>query len=877
MKKMVITTITVFCFVSVALSQMKLEPLGISPRDADRDTTDIFDRAYNGLLNVGVETKMYFKGHLRGAALSGATWSLNAPIGSQATIGTPTVVDTSTEVVAFIPDVEGTYTITFTSDTNSVSLVFNAGTYVGASSGATSCEQCHNDKFVAWQGTGHYSFFEEKMTSPGYYASYCIKCHNTGYDANASNNGFDDRTQFVSIYGVDTTFVFPSAADLYDYYGSPDSLRYPGVWDSLLVFFPNSMELARIQCETCHGPGSAHSGNTADARIVSTLSVDNCALCHDAGTHHVYPEQWDYSGHANVPPYPAGTRTTCRGCHNGAQFIQYVNGEPITVQPPTNITCATCHDPHSNANEHQLRTVEATLSNGEVVVEGGTGKLCMNCHQSRREANSYTEEPHSYYGPHYMPQADMLVGTNAVTFGQNLPTSPHISATENSCVDCHMYPGHVDEDGNVILVGSHTFNVSQGDTLDNVQICSGCHGDIGTSFGDKLYYLNGNADHDGDGVEEGLQDEVHGLLDELAAMLPHPDTTAGYDPHDDVDDTWTRTELKAAFNYEMVYYDRSYGIHNPAFTVALLKVSIQALLNNAIDGEIVAINDVPNDQGKQVKIIWDKFVDDGIALDPIDVYIVKRFDDYDSTWTGVGEHVADGSMRYALVVPTLFDSTADGSGLTELKVVAVAQSGAVHESLPATGYSVDNLIPHAPLNIVASVSGSDITVTWEAPSDPDIDFYHVFRATQPDFSDIIEVATTIDYVYQDFNMSVGTYYYKVAAVDFSGNLGEYSEPVSSTILSIDQTGLPTEYNMAQNYPNPFNPITTINFALPENAFVDLKIYNATGQIVKTLVNREMEAGRHNITLNGRDLASGIYFYVLRAGDFTQTRKMVLLK
>ena len=63
----------------------------------------------------------------------------------------------------------------------------------------------------------------------------------------------------------------------------------------------------------------------------------------------------------------------------------------------------------------------------------------MNCHQSRRDAATYTNQPGSHYGPHYAPQADMLIGTNVATFGKTLPTSPHISALENACVDCHMH------------------------------------------------------------------------------------------------------------------------------------------------------------------------------------------------------------------------------------------------------------------------------------------------------------------------------------------------------------------------------------------------------------------------------------------------------
>jgi fibronectin type 3 domain-containing protein len=876
----------------VTTQTLVIEPYGISPRDASRDTTGYFDQAYNGLLNVGVETKMYFEGQFRDSTLTSPTWTLlSAPTNSVATLGTPLTIDEATEIVSFIPDVTGTYVIEFADGSTAATVTVNAGTYLGVSSGPATCELCHSEKYAEWEETGHYSIFEEGMNGilSDHYASYCIKCHTTGYNSAAINDGFDDRTQYVSIYGMDTTFVFPDSADLVDFYGSPDGHLYPGVYDSLLVFFPNSMELARIQCESCHGPGSEHIGVLGDSRIVATIGAENCAYCHDSGTHHVYPEQWDYSGHASPTRYPADHSNenpyykTCLRCHTGYGFIQFVEGvnpySPDFNNEYSPITCASCHDPHSDANPHQLRTVEATLANGEVVVEGGIGKLCMNCHQSRREANSYTDAPHSHYGPHYVPQADMLLGTNAVTFGQVLPTSPHISATANSCVDCHMYPGHVDEDGNVILVGSHTFNVVQGDTLDNVAICSSCHGDVGNSFAEKPYYFNGNADHDGDGVEEGVQEEVLGLMEQLAAMLPHADTTAGYDPHDPVDDTWTRTELKAAYNYEMVYYDRSKGIHNPAFTVALLKVSIQALLNNVIEGEIVAIDDVPNDQGKQVKIIWDKFADDGVAIDPIASYTIKRYDDYDDTWTGVGEHTADGSDRYALVVPTLFDSTADGVYWTTFKVVAISENGAVFESEPAEGYSVDNLIPQAPVNIMAAVANNDITVSWEAPPDPDINYYRVFRSTEPNFpaDETTEIEATVELAYFDENMPPGNYYYKVVAVDFSGNVGELSQEVSAEVLSTDPEQIPIEYHLAQNYPNPFNPVTTIQFSLPENSHVTLTVYNALGQVVNVLLDNDMEIGYHSVTFSGDALPSGMYFYTLRANHYNATKKMILLK
>jgi hypothetical protein len=89
--------------------------------------------------------------------------------------------------------------------------------------------------------------------------------------------------------------------------------------------------------------------------------------------------------------------------------------------------------------------------------------------------------------------------------------------------------------------------------------------------------------------------------------------------------------------------------------------------------------------------------------------------------------------------------------------------------------------------------------------------------------------------------------------------------------------LPTEFTLNQNYPNPFNPTTTINFSLPVASDVTLEIYNVLGQKVRTLINEAMEAGSHSVSFDGGDVSSGMYFYKLRAGDYSATKKMTLVK
>jgi len=105
---------------------------------------------------------------------------------------------------------------------------------------------------------------------------------------------------------------------------------------------------------------------------------------------------------------------------------------------------------------------------------------------------------------------------------------------------------------------------------------------------------------------------------------------------------------------------------------------------------------------------------------------------------------------------------------------------------------------------------------------------------------------------------------------------------ASDVWVVDGGGLPERYSMSQNYPNPFNPTTQINFEIPVRSHVTLTVYNLLGQKVTTLVDKEMPAGRYIADWNsasdsGTIVASGVYFYKLEAGDFIETKKMMLLK
>jgi len=140
-----------------------------------------------------------------------------------------------------------------------------------------------------------------------------------------------------------------------------------------------------------------------------------------------------------------------------------------------------------------------------------------------------------------------------------------------------------------------------------------------------------------------------------------------------------------------------------------------------------------------------------------------------------------------------------------------------------------------------------------------------------------------DNYYHDTDYTGGeTYTYYVTAVY---NVGE-SEPSNSvqhTVVSVDNPlDVPLATELISNYPNPFNPETTISYSLKEQSNVVIEVYNILGQKIKTLVNEEMEAGLHSVIWHGtndqgRNVASGIYFYRMNTNDYNRTRKMIFLK
>ncbi len=126
------------------------------------------------------------------------------------------------------------------------------------------------------------------------------------------------------------------------------------------------------------------------------------------------------------------------------------------------------------------------------------------------------------------------------------------------------------------------------------------------------------------------------------------------------------------------------------------------------------------------------------------------------------------------------------------------------------------------------------------------------------------------YSFIDKSVSSGKYLYRLKQIDFDGTF-TYSKEVEINFA------VPLTFSLSQNYPNPFNPSTTIKYSLPEDSNVKLTLINSLGEKVMDLVNGNVNAGNHEVRLNGSNLASGIYFYRLQTGKYTSVKKLILLK
>jgi hypothetical protein len=310
---------------------------------------------------------------------------------------------------------------------------------------------------------------------------------------------------------------------------------------------------------------------------------------------------------------------------------------------------------------------------------------------------------------------------------------------------------------------------------------------------------------------------------------------------------------------------------------------------------LTAISDVGNDQGRQVRVKWSRSsCDVPGAIGNVTGYSLYRRQGANLAlfsapvpesqlidgWDYITTVPAGGDDFYQCIAPTLCDSTATGGVCWSVFMVRALTDDPYtkYESPPDSGYSVDNLAPAPPGNLRLA---SSVDLVWDKSQDADFDYFTIYGSDVPDFD---ETAVLIGYTSGtavDISAEVYGYYY-ATATDFSGNEGEAAS-APNTYADVPGNGrIPPAYALRQNTPNPFEAKTVISFELPEPNFVEIGIYDAAGRLVKSLVSREVAAGRHAVEWlgtdeNGAEMGSGLYFVRILAGDFSDTKKMILVQ
>ncbi len=178
-------------------------------------------------------------------------------------------------------------------------------------------------------------------------------------------------------------------------------------------------------------------------------------------------------------------------------------------------------------------------------------------------------------------------------------------------------------------------------------------------------------------------------------------------------------------------------------------------------------------------------------------------------------------------------------------------------------------------NLSSQATAPNVTAWITSPDD------HLVNRVEKEFSfgdipagQIVQSSHAINLVFNDVHTQIPDFNYEVHIAY------DELEVISHTLTAIDiQTDIqiPSEISLAQNYPNPFNPSTTINFSLPENENVILKIYNVLGQQITVLINEDLERGEYSYNWNAQNLPGGIYYCQLIVGDSKHVKKMILLR
>lgn len=384
--------------------------------------------------------------------------------------------------------------------------------------GAKVCSVCHQQTHKEWLGTSHVKALSTLIEYPQGDMSgnvVCLSCHTVGF-------------------------------------GKPGGF----------VSLQTTPDLAGVQCESCHGPGSEHVARGGDKTKILTLpnilSASVCGRCH-RGSHHPQIEEWENSAHSEMTPAPANyfrqnrNVEVCGPCHSGDyQVTTAVLGRPAPqgVELKFSQTCAVCHDPHQRTGndphpqpgrDHQLRLTTVSL-------EVEKPNLCGQCHRRRPEDTPQkVSRP-----PHHSPQFSFLLGEGGVVSTTEPIRSAHANVP-GQCVHCHMFAKSFESEEKPAITG-HLFRP-------DYQACAPCH-DVTTA---KT-------------LVEGTQNNIKTELEALKARLDKWGNWEYQSNKGPQDQSGIPDAIKEArHNYYYVLNEGSYGVHNGKYARALIEYAHKRL------------------------------------------------------------------------------------------------------------------------------------------------------------------------------------------------------------------------------------------------------------------------------------------------------------
>jgi hypothetical protein len=421
-------------------------------------------------------------------------------------------IGTTSRFIYFVPDLVGTYSLTLTQNNSTPdetikTIEIVCGTYVGVGNltGTTpnpfvgECASCHAGQLPwladfanPWKQTAHAKAMESILdpASPSYTASQAkdrwIDFFNFG-----SEFSIDSRTVGWSRIATKPTAGWAEKAE------TEGCVLKGNSWEEILRKHPKTAAKSNVQCESCHGPGSEHAGDSAMIRKSYDAMV--CGRCHSSKLDH-----WESSGHASTtsPAFGVSGNASCNGCHTAQGYVAEMRAQegadPLSVLfgvsninrpvlPPDerrSITCQACHEPHKKTrnrpaqpgSDPQLRAWGNVKFRNDAVGFAGAAATCYACHQSRTDARTNSPDWNTRRAPHDSTAAEMLSATNGMHFaGWTYSSSPHADPTRfivagkteaRQCLTCHgdVQPGKGQVGFNAI--GGHTFKMSQGDDND---------------------------------------------------------------------------------------------------------------------------------------------------------------------------------------------------------------------------------------------------------------------------------------------------------------------------------------------------------------------------------------------------------------------------